>query len=289
MPFAIPDSDLMRLVQEDVPYGDITTTGLGIATQPGRATFTAATDMTVACIEDAARMLELCDCRCTRHSSSGATVRRDALLLEASGLAGNLHRAGKTAQILLELASGIATRAAAIVTAARSANPRVSVACTRKHMPGAKRIALKAIMAGGAVPHRLGLSDSVLVFADHRIFLAGGANLTDAFQRLRGHAPERRLSAEADSEEEALALVEAGVDVVQIDKATPESVARLAAAFRTRLPRPLLAAAGGINETNAAAFAAAGADLLVTSAPYYAMPRDVKLRMSKVMESDGSL
>ena len=36
MPFAIPDSDLMRLVQEDVPYGDITTTGLGIATQPGR-------------------------------------------------------------------------------------------------------------------------------------------------------------------------------------------------------------------------------------------------------------
>jgi molybdenum transport protein len=76
-------------------------------------------------------------------------------------------------------------------------------------------------------------------------------------------------------------LAAAGADVVQIDKATPECVARLSAAFRTHLPRPLLAAAGGINETNAAAFAAAGADLLVTSAPYYAMPRDVKLRMSR--------
>ena len=99
MLFAIPDSDLMRLVQGDVPCGDVTTTGLGIATQPGRATFPAATDMTVACIEDAVRMLELCDCRCTRHSSRSATVRRDALLLEANGFAGNLHRGGKTAQL----------------------------------------------------------------------------------------------------------------------------------------------------------------------------------------------
>ena len=30
MLFAIPDADLLRLVQEDSPYGDITTTGLGI-------------------------------------------------------------------------------------------------------------------------------------------------------------------------------------------------------------------------------------------------------------------
>jgi molybdenum transport protein len=280
MSLAIPDHDLLRLVQEDCPYGDITTTGLGIAAQAGRATFTATADMTAACVEDAARMLELCGCRSICRTQSGHAVARGTLLLEATGAAGDLHRAGKTAQILLELAAGIATRAAAIVAAARSANPLVAVACTRKHMPGAKRLALKAIMAGGAVPHRLGLSDSVLVFADHRVFLAG-VDLADAFRLLRAHAPERRLGAEAESEDEALMLAAAGADVVQIDKATPEIVARLSAAFRTLRPRPLLAAAGGLNETNAAAFAAAGADLLVTSAPYYALPRDVKLRMSR--------
>jgi molybdenum transport protein len=150
-------------------------------------------------------------------------------------------------------------------------------------MPDAKQIALKAIMAGGAVPHRLGLSDSVLVFSDHRIFLSHGIDLAEAFRALRAQAPERRLGAEADNEEEALVLAAAGADVVQIDKATPECVARLAAEFRARIPRPLLAAAGGINESNAAMFAAAGADLLVTSAPYYAAPRDVKLRMNPHM------
>ena len=41
---------------------------------------------------------------------------------------------------------------------------------------------------------------------------------------------------------------------------------------------PLIAAAGGINATNAGDYAAAGADLLVTSAPYWAPPKDVQVR-----------
>ncbi|MFN5411999.1 MAG: hypothetical protein ACK5CS_34705, partial [Bradyrhizobium sp.] len=40
--------------------------------------------------------------------------------------------------------------------------------------------------------------------------------------------------------------------------------------------RPIIAAAGGVNAQNAAAYAAAGADLLVTSAPYLARPCDVQ-------------
>lgn len=278
MSFPIADAVLLGLVAEDAPYGDVTTTGLGIGGRAGRAGFSAAGDMVVACVEDAARMLKLAGCRTRRHCASGDRVAGGALLLEAEGTAGDLHRATRTAQVLLELASGMASRAAAIVAAARGANPAVSVACTRKHMPGAKPIALKAIMAGGAMAHRLGLSNSVLVFANHRAFLAG-ADLAAAFRGLRAHAPERRLVAEAEGEEEAMALAEAGAEEVQVDKLAPEAVARLAARLHARSPRPLLAVAGGVDEANAAAFAAAGADILVTSAPYYAPPRDVKLRI----------
>jgi molybdenum transport protein len=42
----------------------------------------------------------------------------------------------------------------------------------------------------------------------------------------------------------------------------------------------LVAAAGGINAGNAAAYARAGADVVVTSAPYLARPRDVQVRIS---------
>ncbi|TYO61677.1 hypothetical protein FXV83_37000 [Bradyrhizobium hipponense] len=41
----------------------------------------------------------------------------------------------------------------------------------------------------------------------------------------------------------------------------------------------LKAAAGGINAGNAAAYAQAGADVLVTSSPYLAKPRDVQVRI----------
>jgi molybdenum transport protein len=44
-------------------------------------------------------------------------------------------------------------------------------------------------------------------------------------------------------------------------------------------PRPLIAAAGGVNAGNAASYAKAGADILVTSAPYWAKPLDVAVHI----------
>ena len=76
-------------------------------------------------------------------------------------------------------------------------------------------------------------------------------------------------------------LADAGAEIVQVDKMTPADVSQVAAAFARRANRPLLTAAGGINAGNAAAYAAAGADVLVTSSPYYAPPRDVKVRISR--------
>ena len=42
---------------------------------------------------------------------------------------------------------------------------------------------------------------------------------------------------------------------------------------------PKLAPAGGVTLANALAYARAGADLLVSSAPYFAPPADVKVRI----------
>jgi molybdenum transport protein len=82
---------------------------------------------------------------------------------------------------------------------------------------------------------------------------------------------------EADTLAEALAIADAGADVVQIDKASPADVAGLRRHCEGRMPRPLVAAAGGINAGNAADYVRAGADVIVTSAPYTARPLDVKV------------
>lgn len=39
------------------------------------------------------------------------------------------------------------------------------VATTRKSFPGTKKVAIKGIAAGGAIPHRLGLLEAILVLS----------------------------------------------------------------------------------------------------------------------------
>jgi len=175
----------------------------------------------------------------------------------------------------------VATRASRIRANARTARPDIVVACTRKHLPGAKDVMLKAITTAGCVPHRLGLSDSVLVFAQHRAFL-GREPAHRWVSRLRASQPGRKVVVEAESVDEAVLLSHAGVDIVQCDKLSPEQFAEVARAMADHPSRPLLAATGGVDEANAGAYALAGADILVTSAPYAAPPLDVRVSMERL-------
>ncbi|WP_149537341.1 ModD protein [Siccirubricoccus phaeus] len=279
MNFPLPDARLAALLAEDAPYGDLTTAGLGIGERPGRLAFRARGTMTLACIEEAERLFQLAGCAETRrYAASGAQVEAGGDLLFATGPAAALHRAAKVAQVLVEIASGIASRAHALVQAARSARPGIAVACTRKHLPGAKDIMLRAVTAGGCIAHRLGLSDSLLVFPEHRAFL-GRTPPHLWVAALRAAQPERKVAVEADGIDLALQFAHAGVDTLQLDKLPPEDVAAVARAISGMPRRPLLVATGGVNVANAAAYAAAGADLLVTSFPYAAPPADVAVAM----------
>ena len=275
------DDELLAILRDDCPYSDITTEGLGIGGAAATLRMTARQDMVLCGVEEAVRMFALMGASAKAAAASGAAVAAQGLILEAAGEARALHRTYKMAQTWMEILSGIATATRAIVTAAHRGNPHCRIACTRKHMPGMKRMAIRAIEAGGAAPHRLGLSDYLLVFNEHRVLLDDAVALKDHLARLKRSAPERRLTAEAHGVDEALLLAKAGADVLQVDKLSPEDVAELRAKLSAAAPGVVLAAAGGVNASNAQAYAAAGADILVTSAPYYAPPRDVKVTFAK--------
>lgn len=274
-PNALSDAALDALIAEDVPYGDLTTLELGFGARPGRMIFAARQPMVVAGVELAARMLIRAGAQVIAHAESGDAVGGGERLLVAEGRADALHRVWKVSQTLVEHLSGIASRARRIVAAARAERPGVVVACTRKSVAGTRAVMLHAIRAGGAVPHRTGLSDSLLVMAEHRAFLDG--SMLEHLLRLRRQCPERKLVVEVSDPADAFAWAGA-VDVLQLEHIDPDGVAAIAA--RLGHPRPLLAAAGGVTEANAGDFVRAGADLLVTSAPYTAPPADVKVTLT---------
>jgi molybdenum transport protein len=272
-------AELERLLADDVPYGDLTTEAIGIGDAPGEISFAARDPMVVAEAESAAALLELAGCHVALATQSGAALAAGSHILMATGPAASLHRGWKVAQTLIEIWSGVATATRAIVDAAAAVSPDVVVACTRKNVPGTKSYAIRAVRAGGAVMHRLGLSETVLVFPEHRVFLAG-ETLHQTVRRLRRSAPEKKLVIEVAAIDDAVAAAEAGFDVIQAEKFSPAQITALADRLAAGRIRPIIAAAGGVSAENAAAYAKAGAGVLVTSWPYLARPRDVQVRIT---------
>lgn len=275
----LSDSALDALLADDVPLGDLTTHALGIGEMSGRMTFDARAPMVLAAAEDAGRLLARAGCTVELWASSGTALKAGDAILSARGTALSLHRGWKVAQTLIEIASGIASVTRGIVEAARAVAPDVAVACTRKTVPGAKALSIGAILAGGAVPHRLGLSETVLVFEEHRRFL-GDLAPAEAVARLHRAVPEKKVVVEVADVAEGLLWAEAGAEVIQAEKFSPKDIAALVGALREKGLSTIVAAAGGIGPDNAADYATAGARVLVTSAPYTAKPRDVQVRIA---------
>ena len=278
----LSDSELERLLEEDIPYGDLTTHLLGIGGKQGEIRFSTRHDTTLCCSEEAARLLEKCGCRVTLQMPSGTSLAANQEFLRAEGSAQSLHAGWKVAVNLLEYGSGVASRTAGIVKAAREVNPSIAVLTTRKTIPGTKKLAIKAICSGGALPHRLGLSETVLVFRQHTVFLGGIEPLIIRIETLKQKAPETRIIVEADSPEEAILIAKSGVDVVQVDKLPAAQLKELVDEVRQINPAVKVSAAGGINEQNAAEYAATGVDILVLSSVYFGKPADIRATITAV-------
>ncbi len=268
---SLPSSFLDRLLAEDVPNGDLTTLALGIGSMPGVMEFRARGNMVAAGVEIAADMIRRVGADASTLMPSGSKAKAGTLLLTAKGSAAALHQSWKAGQTLTEILSGIATATRALVDAVEAVDANVRVACTRKTVPGARQLSMIAIRAGGAVPHRLGLSETILVFAEHRVFLPG-VSLKDMAARLRREAPEKKLAIEVTTVAEACDAIEAEFDIIQLDKMTPDEVASVKDQASSGV---LLAAAGGITPANAGDYVRAGAGLIVSSWPYTAKPADV--------------
>ncbi len=264
----LPLSFVDRLLAEDVPNGDLTTLSLGIGTMPGVMEFRARGDMIAAGTEIAADMIARAGADASAVVPSGSRVDAGTILLAARGPAAALHHSWKAAQTLTEILSGIASAARAIVDAVEAVDANVRVACTRKTVPGARQLSMIAIRAGGAVSHRLGLSETILVFAEHRVFLPG-VSLKEMAARLRREAPEKKLAIEVTTLADAL---EAGFDIIQLEKMTPADVASVKQGASAGV---LLAVAGGVTPANAGEYVRARAALIVSSWPYTAKPADV--------------
>lgn len=277
----IPDSYIEELIASDIPSGiDLTTHVLGIGDEPGRMEYFTRNEALLCGTEEAVRVFARFGCEVIEAKPSGTWLGEGDVFMVVEGPACGLHMGWKICLNIFEYYSALATKAKKMVDLAHEGNPRCEVLTTRKVMPGTKPLDTKAVMLGGAFPHRLGMSETALVFEHHLTFYGGLEKFIEDLPMIKTRTCEKKLFIETDVAN-AARLVEAGVDGVQLDKVPVQEVAALVPQLRAINPRITIIAAGGVNLKNAKEYAATGVDGLATTCLHFANPLDMSVRMQR--------
>lgn len=276
-----PEARIDYFIGEDVPYLDLTSEVLGVADQHGEMEYYTREECVLAGGNVVSRIATRLGCEIASARSDGERIAAGEAFMTLRGPASSLHQVWKVGLNTFDHLSAVATKTRQMVDAAHGTNPRCEILTTRKSMPGAKDLLTSAVRVGGAWPHRLGLSETVLVFEHHIAFMGGFDAFLEQLPTIKRRCVEKKLFVEA-GEAQALALARAGVDGIQFDKVPVERLASLVEELRAVDPHLTLIAAGGINPKNVAEYAATGVDGLATTAPFSAKPLDMSVRMRAV-------
>ncbi len=278
----ISDAYLDELIASDIPCGiDLTTHVLDIGDAPGRMEYYTRDAALLCGTEEAARIFSRFGCTVVEALPSGSLLAPGDVFMKLEGPACGLHMGWKICLNIFEYYCALATKAKQMVDIVHAENPLCEVLSTRKLMPGTKPFDIKALTLGGAFPHRLGLSETVLVFDHHLTFYGGMEKFIADLPQIKARVCEKKLFVEAGVED-ATRLVKAGADGIQLDKAAPARVAELVEKLKGINPRVTVIAAGGVNLSNAAEYAATGVDGLATTCLHFAKPLDMSVRMEAI-------
>ncbi|NWF66993.1 MAG: ModD protein, partial [Campylobacterales bacterium] len=210
---------------------------------------------------------------------SGYETSKNELVLRAIGGAKELIKAWKVAQNLLEYQSAIATETKKMVQIAKAINPNCEVLTTRKSVPLTKKLSIKSILAGGAYPHRLGVSETILIFLEHMNIYGGVEKILHEFSEIKSRAVEKKVAIELKSSEYAIKFAEKGVDIIQFDKLEIDELNKITPILKEINQDIKILSAGGINLQNIEHHVKSGVDGVVLSAVYFAKPIDIKVEI----------
>jgi nicotinate-nucleotide pyrophosphorylase (carboxylating) len=272
-------AELVRAaLEEDVRSGDVTSTATVAWDARARALITQKAPGVIYGLELAAAVFARLDAevRCERLVEEGVWREQGGAVLSVSGRARALLTGERTALNFLAHLSGVATIAARAAREVEGTGARVLD--TRKTTPGLRALEKAAVAAGGAVNHRAGLYDAILIKENH-IAAAGG--IAAAVERARAHAPELSSTLEVevrDSDEIAQALA-VGAPRLLLDNMDAE---QLRAAVAQVAGRAELEASGGVNLQTLRSLAETGIEWISMGALTHSAPA---LDLSLIMEA----
>ncbi|ADR19433.1 ModD protein [Calditerrivibrio nitroreducens] len=272
--------ELDYIINEDIPLLDMTSMVLSLEGE-GKISFICRENGIICGTEEVEQIFNKFGLKVLYKKRSGEFGQKGEDIFIGIGDVTGIHKVWKISVNILEYMSGIATKTYEFVRKAREVNPYITVSTTRKFMPFTKKLVMKSILVGGAVPHRVSISDTILIFKEHLVF-KDYKEVVNNVEQIKRKSGGKSIGIEVETEEEAYECVEKGFDFVQLDKWSIEDIEKIVRYRNSIKSKTLIAVAGGINMENVRQFSKTGADIIVTSSLYWSKPLDIKVKIEKV-------
>ena len=205
---------VMNALAEDIHDGDITSRSIFLDNKPVTAEVIARETMILCGLDVFQAVFKKLDAKVTFSSgkfSDGDEVLAGEIIIKVQCGVVPLLEGERSALNILQWLSGIATLTDRYV---KKVAP-VKVLDTRKTTPGLRVFEKYAVACGGAINHRFGLYDQVLI-KDNHIEAAGG--ISNAVSAIRKNVSDnKKIEVEVQSVEEVKEALESHVDIIMLD------------------------------------------------------------------------
>ncbi|HIP25514.1 MAG TPA: carboxylating nicotinate-nucleotide diphosphorylase [Archaeoglobus profundus] len=281
----IPDfiirKKIFEYLEEDLYYGD----AMPIEDKKVKAMIISKDNGVIAGIRVAKIAFESFGVKVLSVVKDGDYIGKGDIIMEVVGSSANILMLERTILNILMRMSGIATATAEMVKIAKSVNPKVKIAATRKTTPGFRIFEKMAVEIGGGDPHRFGLGDCVIV-KDNHIAVAG--DLVKAIRLAKSTSFTKKIEVEVKSIEEALIAVKEDVDIIMLDNFKVKEVEEVINLLEKEKLRNkiLIEVSGGITPKNVKDYAKTGVDIISSGyITHSARALDLSLEVEKIYHS----
>lgn len=269
------DDIIKNALSEDINYLDTATAYVIPEDAVTTAKFVSKAQGVLCGIDVAMRVFSILDPDCcfTVYKKDGDKILKGDVIAEMKGRASMLLQGERTALNLLQHMSGIATATNEAVELV--SGTAVSIADTRKTLPGLRALQKYAVTCGGGKNHRFNLSDCAMLKDNH---IDAGGGITATVKKLRekiGHTV--KIEVETRNMEEVKEALAAGADIIMLDNMSAEQMKEAVAYIDGRA---LTEASGNITAENIKEKASSGIDIISMGALTHSVKAfDISMRI----------
>ncbi len=257
LPAFYVDEVIKNAIKEDINYIDEATAFVIPEDSVTSARFVAKADGVLCGIEIAARVFELLDSDVAveLYKKDGDEIKMGDVIARFKGKTQSLLMGERTALNLVQHLSGVATQTHTAVKLVEGTG--VSIADTRKTLPGLRAMQKYAVICGGGKNHRFNLSDAAMLKDNH---IDAGGGILKTVEKLRAHIGHTvKIEVETRNMDEVKEALEAKADIIMLDNMTADEMAECVKYIDGRA---LTEASGNITLENIREKAQSGIDII---------------------------